>query len=326
MCTAISWKAGNHYFGRNLDLEGSYGEHIAVVPRRMPLKFHSGEALDVHYALIGTAHIAGNYPLFYDAINEFGLCIAGLNFPGNAHYTGGDGAIACYEIALRLLSACKTAQEAVDMLLEKGISGAAFHESMPATPLHFMIADGKDCFVAEPMTDGIHIHENSIGILTNNPPFEFQLANLNNYLNLTPKEAEIRFCENAPLQAYSRGMGAIGLPGDFSSQSRFVRACFVKLNSPVQETAGSNIMQFFRMLDSVAMPMGSIILENGALDRTIYSSCCDAKKGIYYYKTYENSLIHAVDMHREDLDGQQLIRYPMISKCHICMQNENPEA
>ncbi len=321
MCTAISWKADCHYFGRNLDLEGSYGEHIAIVPRNMPLKFHSGEEADKHFAIIGTAHIAGGYPLFYDATNEHGLCIAGLNFPGNACYTGREGSIACYEIALYLLSQCESVRAAVDMLLEKGINAAPFRKSMPATPLHFMIADQKDCFVIEPMADSIHIHENPLGIMTNNPPFEFQMMNLSNYRNLTPTEGENRFSANADLSAYSRGMGAIGLPGDFSSQSRFVRAAFVKCNSPVSENAESNIAQFFRMLDSVAMPMGSVVLEKGALDRTIYSCCFDTEKGIYYYKTYENSLIHAVDMRKEDMDSGRLILYPMVSRCHILYQN-----
>ena len=320
MCTAISWKAGKHYFGRNLDLEGSYGEHIAVVPRNMPLTFHSGEIMEQHYAVIGTAHIAGAYPLFYDAVNERGVCIAGLNFPGNARYDE-EGGIACYEIALYLLSKCETAKEAFSLLKEKGVNGAPFHPSMPATPLHFMIADKQDCFTAEPMAGGIRIHENTLGVMTNNPPFEFQVMNLNNYLNLTPYEPESRFSDEFHPPAYSRGMGAMGLPGDFSSQSRFVRAAFVKCNSPVSENSKTNIMQFFRMLDSVAMPMGSIVLEGGKLDRTIYSSCCDAEKGVYYYKTYENSLVHAVDMHKEDLASDRLISYPMISTCHIEWQN-----
>ena len=326
MCTAISWKADSHYFGRNLDLEGSYGEYIAVVPRNMPLRFHSGEISNVHYALIGTAHVSGDYPLFYDAVNENGVCFAGLNFPGNACYEGGDESIACYEIALYLLAKCRTAREACDLLAEKGISGAAFREDMPATPLHFMIADEKDCFVIEPMKGGIRIHQNPLGVLTNNPPFEFQMMNLNNYLNLTTKEPENRFSSEAGLKAYSRGMGAMGLPGDFSSQSRFVKAAFVKYNSPVSESAEENIMQFFHMLDSVAMPMGSVVLENGALDRTIYSCCFDADKGVYYYKTYENSLLHAVDMHLEDIDSDKLTAYPMEHRLNIIMQNNNPRA
>lgn len=323
MCTAVSWKAKRHYFGRNLDLEGSYGEQIAIVPRNMPLEFHSGEKTEKHFAIIGTAHVFSGYPLFYDAANECGLCIAALNFPGNAHYEGG---IACYEIALKLLAKCGNVEEAIAMIRSEGIGGAVFHKTMPVTPLHFMIADSESCYTIEPMQDGIHIHENPIGILTNNPPFEFQLANLSNYLNLTPHEPEIRFSDEARLQRYSRGMGAMGLPGDFSSQSRFVKAAFVKCNSPVLENAESRIAQFFRMLDSVAMPLGSVVLENGALDRTIYSCCYDAEKGIYYYKTYENSLIYAVDMQLEALDSDKLISYPMADRLNIVIQNNNPKA
>lgn len=318
MCTAISWKAQRHYFGRNLDLEGSFGEHIAIVPRHMPLHFSTGETVSNHFAMIGTAHLCGEYPLFYDAANECGLCIAGLNFPENAHY--GNRGIACYEIALWLLSKYKSAEEAVQCLSEKGICGRNF-QTLPVTPLHFMIADANQCFVVEPMADSIHIHENPIGILTNNPPFEFQMMNLNNYRNLTPCEAENRFSEGADLKRYSRGMGAIGLPGDFSSESRFVRAAFVKLHSPISENNDANLMQFFHILESIAMPMGSVVLENGRMERTIYSVCYDADEGIYYYRTYENSRIHSVELHREPLDSDRLIAYPMRNESCICLQN-----
>lgn len=319
MCTAISWKAQRHYFGRNLDLECSFGEHIAIVPRRLPLRFSSGETLSDHPAMIGTAHLCDDYPLFYDAANECGLCIAGLNFPENAHYE--DRGIACYEIPLRLLSQCKTAPEAVQCLLSEGISGKAFSEAMPATPLHFMLADRDQCFTVEPMADSIHIHENPLGVLTNNPPFEFQMMHLNNYRNLTPDEAENRFSRRIELNRYSRGMGAIGLPGDFSSQSRFVKAAFVKLHSPISEDRDADLMQFFHMLESVAMPLGSVVLENAAMEKTVYSVCYDAENGVYYYRTYENSRISAVNMYREALDSDQLIAYPMQNRFCVYAQN-----
>lgn len=319
MCTAISWNARRHYFGRNLDLEGSYGEHIAIVPRHMPLRFSTGETVPRHLALIGTAYLCSEYPLFYDAANERGVCIAGLNFPENARY--GDRGIACYEIALRLLSLCESAKEAAQYLSEEGICGSAFSETMPATPLHFLIADEDECFAIEPMADGLHIHKNPLGVLTNNPPFEFQQMNLNNYRNLTPCEAENRFSDRIELSRYSRGMGAIGLPGDFSSQSRFVRAAFVKLHSPISENQEANLMQFFHMLESVAMPAGSVVLKDGQLDKTIYSVCYDAKAGVYYYRTYENGLIRSVDMRREALDSDRLIAYPMLRQFGVCAQN-----
>lgn len=85
MCTAATYCNGDFYFGRNLDYEFSYGEHVTIMPRNYPIRLHGG-ALDRHYAMIGMAHIQNDYPLYYDAVNEKGLCIAGLNFVGNAVY------------------------------------------------------------------------------------------------------------------------------------------------------------------------------------------------------------------------------------------------
>ena len=86
MCTAISMQTTNHYFGRNLDLEYSYLEKIVITPRHFPLTFHHQSTLSSHFAIIGMAYIKENYPLYYDATNEKGLSMAGLNFPEYADY------------------------------------------------------------------------------------------------------------------------------------------------------------------------------------------------------------------------------------------------
>ena len=86
MCTAATYKTQDFYFGRTLDYEFSYGDEITVTPRNYPFHFrHMGE-ITSHYAIIGMAHVAGDYPLYYDAVNEKGLAMAGLNFVGNAVY------------------------------------------------------------------------------------------------------------------------------------------------------------------------------------------------------------------------------------------------
>ena len=107
MCTAVTYKTKDHYFGRNLDLEGSFGETVTVTPRNFPLAFRKMGMLETHYAMIGMAHIAEGYPLYYDATNEKGLSAAGLNFPGNAHYfpAQNDGQdIASFELIPFILS------------------------------------------------------------------------------------------------------------------------------------------------------------------------------------------------------------------------------
>lgn len=144
---------------------------------------------------------------------------------------------------------------------------------------------------------------------------------LNNYMHLTPKSPKNSFSKELPLHIYSRGMGALGLPGDLSSQSRFVRAAFVKMNSVSGDSEAESVAQFFHILGSVDQQRGCCELEDGKYEITIYTSCCNTDKGIYYYNTYENHQITAVYLDRENLDDEQLARYPMIREEQIHNQN-----
>ena len=178
-------------------------------------------------------------------------------------------------------------------------------------------ADHHECITLESTKDGLHVYDNPAGVLTNNPPFPMQLFALNNYMQLSPKATGNHFAPNLPLNAYSRGMGAMGLPGDLSSQSRFVRAAFVRANSRSGESEAESVSQFFHILGSVEQQRGCCELDNGKYEITLYTSCCNADKGIYYYTTYENSQITAVDMHKEDMDGTELVSYPLVEEQQI---------
>ena len=158
-------------------------------------------------------------------------------------------------------------------------------------------------------------------MLTNNPPFDIQMFMLNNYMSLSPKQPENNFGKSAELTTYSRGMGAIGLPGDLSSASRFAKVAFTKLNSVSGDSEGESVSQFFHILGSVDQQRGCCEVTDGKYEITIYTSCCNAAKGIYYYTTYDNHQITAVDMHKENLDGTELIRYPIITKGEVRWQN-----
>mgnify|MGYP000375009550 CR=1 FL=1 len=173
----------------------------------------------------------------------------------------------------------------------------------------------------ESVTDGIIIYDNPVGVLTNNPPFDKQMFNLNNYMHLSNKSPQNTFSNRLDLKNYSRGMGAIGLPGDLSSQSRFVRTAFVKMNSVSGDGELESISQFFHILNSVDQQRGCCDLENNKYEITIYTSCCNATKGIYYYTTYDNHQITAVNMNKENLEGDKLIRYPLIKEEQIKLQN-----
>lgn len=322
MCTAVTYRGEHHYFGRNLDLEGSFGEEIVVVPRNMMLPFRHEKTQEHHFGIIGTALNRNGYPLFYDATNEMGLSMAGLNYPGNAVYQDRSDAlhnVAPFELIPWVLGQCASAAEAERLLGKTNVICEAFSDTLKLTPLHWMISDRERSLVAEPEKDGLTLYENSIGVLTNNPPFPVQISGLRNYLNLSAQEPESRFAEGMELKPYSRGMGALGLPGDYSSSSRFVRAAFVKWNSAPE--ADQELSQFFHLLESVAQPRGCVRLKGALYEKTVYTSCCDTDQGIYYYKTYENSGISAVGLFMENLDGQELVAYPMLKQQEIRWQN-----
>ena len=119
---------------------------------------------------------------------------------------------------------------------------------------------------------------------------------------------------------YSRGMGAMGLPGDLSSQSRFVRAVFTLLKSVSGDSENESISQFFHILGAVAQQRGCVNVD-GKYEITLYSSCCNTDKCIYYYITYENSCITAIDMNKENLEAETLVEYNLCTKQNIYRQN-----
>lgn len=316
MCTAATYKTKDFYFGRTLDYDFSYSEEVTVTPRNYPFSFRNIGTVESHYAIIGMAYIQQNYPLYYDAANEKGLCMAGLNFVGNAKYgrtASGKDNIAQFELIPWILSKCSTVKEAVALLENINITDTPFSDRLPVAQLHWIIADREDAITVESVASGINIYKNPVGVLTNNPPFDHQLFNLNNYMSLSPKSPKNSFSDKLSLGTYSRGMGALGLPGDLSSQSRFVRAAFVKMNSVSGSTEPESVNQFFHILGSVEQQRGSCEVSDGKFEITVYTSCINADKGIYYYTTYDNHQITSVNMHNEDLDGSSLIHYPLVS-------------
>lgn len=324
MCTAATYRTKDFYFGRTLDYEFSYGEEITVTPRNYPFSFRYLPEKREHYAIIGMAHVEGDYPLYYDAVNEKGLGMAGLNFVGNAVYgevREGKENVAVFELIPYILSQCENTEEARKLLGKIQITDTKFKEQLPNGRLHWIIADEKEAITVESVTEGLKIYENAPGVLTNNPPFPMQMFQLNNYMQLSSRQPENLFSDRLSLETYSRGMGALGLPGDLSSASRFVRVAFTKLHARSGEGEAESVGQFFHILGSVEQTRGCCELENGKYEITIYTSCCNATKGIYYYTTYTNRQITAVDMHREKLDSTELIRYPMLEEEQIRLQN-----
>ncbi len=371
MCTCIDFKTTDNYFGRNLDLEYRFNEKVVITPRGYEFKLKNGNVINTKSALIGMATVVNDYPLYAEASNESGLSMAGLYFPGNAKFFEPDASklnLSPYELIPYLLGLYSTVSEVRGVFDNLNITNTAFMDNMPVTDLHWMISDGNDCivveqmqdglkvydnplgvltnnppfdyhlinvnnyinltpncaknrFVVEQMQDGLKVYDNPLGVLTNNPPFDYHLINVNNYINLTPNCAKNRFSNKINLSQYGQGMGALGLPGDTSPASRFVRAAFNKLNSSCKGDEEESVSQFFHILDSVAMVKGATVTAEGKYDITSYSCCINVSKGIYYYKTYTNNQITAVRMTDKEKNKKELSVYDLVEEQQIRYEN-----
>lgn len=297
MCTALTLLTENHYFGRNLDLEYCYEESVTITPRNFPLVFRQKYPLENHYAMIGIAHVPSDYPLYYDATNEKGLSMAGLNFPEDASYAKADfhkDNIAPFEFIPWVLSQCATVSEALFLLKKINLIQESYSQELPLTPLHWIIADKTTAITVESDQSGLHILPNPVGVLTNSPTFDKHMTYLYHFKNL---------------------------PGDWSSLSRFVRATYVKLHSKCGTSEIESIHQFFHILESVEFQRGCVPKTPDSYQFTRYTSCCNTEKGVYYYRTYNNSQISAVDLYKEDLNQSQIISYPLSKNGQIYWQN-----
>lgn len=327
MCTCMTFKTKDWYFGRNLDLEATFGEKVIVTPRNYEFAFRNHVNMKTKYAIIGMGTVIEDYPLYADAGNEKGLCMAGLYFPGNAVYFEEKEKainIASFELIPWCLGNFSSIAELREVLEKINITNQTFQKNMPVLDLHWMISDEKECIVLEQTKKGLQIYENPYGVLTNNPPFDFHQTNINNYMNISAKFPSNMFSEEISLKPYGQGMGMMGLPGDVTPTSRFVRAVFYKFNSITDEDEESSISQFFHILDSVSMIKGSVITKENLYDMTTYSSCINASKGIYYFKTYYNNQIHAVSLNEENKKADKLEIYELPKRQHIqYLNNKN---
>ncbi len=342
MCTAIGWQGRHFMFGRNLDLEYGFHERVTQVARGRLLRFAAMPPARTAYAMLGMAAEEDGFPLFAEAVNERGLCAAGLYFPhsarmraagdrqgaagdrqnaeGAAEKTAAAGrAIAPHEMVAALLARCADTRQARAFLQGAEVVSIPY-KNYPVPALHWLVADRFGCFVAEPAEGGLRLYDDPAGVLANEPPFPFQLQNLHAYRHLTAAEPACGF--GIPLQALYHGTGGVGLPGDATSPSRFVRAAFYRANSApfdgggAEESVGrgegegrgegkdeadvaeEDAAQMFHMLSAVEMVKGGVLTEEGRPCYTRYACCIDADAGVYYLKRYGSLVVEKFTLHR----------------------------
>ena len=379
MCTAIGWQGKHFMFGRNLDLEYGFRERVTQVARGSLLRFAAMPPARTAYAMLGMAAEDGGFPLFAEAVNECGLCAAGLYFPHSARMRaagdmrkgeraaegkaaeagdiqgaegaaaeraaaaediqgaegaaaeraaaagdiqGAEGAaeraaaagraVAPHEMVAALLARCADTRQARAFLQGAEVVSIPY-KNYPVPALHWLVADRYGCFVIEPAEGGLRLYDDPAGVLANEPPFPFQLHNLHAYRHLTAAEPACGF--GMPLKALYHGTGGVGLPGDATSPSRFVRAAFYRANSRPFAEAGEgegrgegedeadvaeqDAAQMFHMLSAVEMVKGGVLTEEGRPCYTRYACCIDADAGVYYLKRYGSLGAEKFTLHRQ---------------------------
>ena len=307
MCTALHVHC---CFGRTLDLEYGYAEQEVATPRRFTLSMRHRTDLTEHYAILGMATMVEGVPLYYDALNACGLGMAGLNFPHSGVYTPArEGDVTSFELIPYVLGQCATVEETKRLLAHLRVCDTSFSPDYPATRLHWMVADAEKSIVVEAVAEGLRVYDNPIGVMTNEPTFDKQLAHWERVAHLTADEP-------TPTPSHlGRGSGSVGLPGDFTSPSRLVRAAFAAAHSVAE---GDPVGQFFHVMATVELPRGCLRLPDGRYVTSRYTSCMDLHEKVYYYRTYGCHCIHAVKMVTEE---NTLTTYPFPEKEDIQWEN-----
>ena len=309
MCTALGFKTDfGCFFGRNMDLSYSFNQS----PIFLNKGFHyldpvTNKTVALNRSIIGMGTVIDNHPALAEGMNCDRLGCAGLNFSRYAYYEKNtvDGKInlAPYDFILYILSNFSSVTEIKENLPSIELVSIPINKDTPIATLHWMICDRTGAsIVVERTKSGLICYDNPVGVMTNDPPFDWHLTNLNEYIKISPFDCNPTAWSNHQLKGLGVGNGALGLPGDFESVSRFVRAAFLRANLPQMDNENEAISLFFHILDNVAMPKGSVIVEGNRASYTLYSSCMNLDKGIYYFRTYQNSRISAINMNNVTTD------------------------
>lgn len=300
MCTAIRFSDGNGnlYLGRNLDWSCSYGQRVVITPTGYRPRSPFGALPSVTHPVIGMGIVQDDVPLYFDCANDAGLVVAGLNFPGFAQYEAGpvEGKVnvAAYEFPLWVGARYDSVGAVEAALSNVAIVDRPINQKYPSSLLHWIIGDATRSIAVEYTASGLQVFHNELDVLANQPGFAWHAENARSYLSLTPEVPGPVTWGSAKLTAYGSGGGMRGLPGDYYSPSRFVRAAYLNAHYPRQDSEQANVSRMFHTLAGVAMIDGAARMTSGQFEKTIYTGGFSSRTNTYYYSTYEDPAIRSV--------------------------------
>jgi len=323
-CTGITIKPrdGAIVFGRTLEFGMDLKSEILVIPRGMAYVGSTpsgapGLGWSSKYAMVGAN--AFGLPIMMDGLNERGLHVGLFYFPGFAKYheVGAEAAgksLAPWELGVYLLGTCGDVKEAA-AAAERVLVGPVVQKEMGIVPpVHYVATDATGRSIVIEHVDGVtKVHDNPLGVMSNSPTFDWHMTNLSNYVTLSEKTAAKVDLAGREIKGLGQGSGMLGLPGDFTPPSRFVRATAFSKSAVAVDDARAGVLQAFHILNQFDIPKGSTReVDHGQsiAEYTIWTSAADLKNLRYHFRTYENSAIRLVDLKRFDLDAKQTVVIP----------------
>jgi choloylglycine hydrolase len=319
-CTGITIrpKDGSVIFARTLEFAVDIKSNIIVVPRGKGFVGTApgdrpGLRWKTRYGIVGAN--AFDMPVTVDGLNEKGLHVGLFYFPGFAKYQevraeDVRNALAPWELGVFLLGTCSDVNEAVAAAKDVRVGEVVQKDMGFVPPVHYVLTDsGGQSVVLEYVDGELKVHQNPLGVMSNSPTFDWHMTNLSNYVNTTVSNVPKIDVGGREVKGLGQGSGMLGIPGDFTPPSRFVRAvAFSKSALPV-ETAQEGVLQAFHVLNQFDIPKGAARgLEHGkeVADYTLWTSAADLKNLRYYFRTYDNSRIRMIDLKAVGLDSKQI--------------------
>ncbi|MFT8871283.1 MAG: choloylglycine hydrolase family protein [Sporolactobacillus sp.] len=329
MCTSLTLTTtdSKHLLGRNMDFPTDLGQNVLLTPRNYVWRDSLDASRQTRFAVLGMGMAAGDYIGYADGFNEAGLMCATLYHPGFATYqprleASDDNALAPSDVVFWLLSQFSELKAASEALRHTTLLDVPLPLLGVTPPLHWILSDRSGaCLVAEVLKDGLHLHNNPVGVMTNAPDLPWHLAHLRQFINLHAAQVADTVWENLRLTPFGEGSGAVGLPGDFTPPSRFVRAAFLKHHLTGIDTELSGVTGLFHVLAACALPKGAVVTAQGQEDITLYTSVMCSESATYYYTGYDNQQLTAIHLFHEDLNATRPKLFPFKREQAVALEN-----
>lgn len=337
-CSAFLWETleGEHLFARNYDFNRVASDTSVIFVPRNYSYYSVGAKLEgslkvenqrtTKYAIMGIGTmVLEPTPALYEGMNEKGLCGAQLYYRELAHFKmeveDNKYPLQPPFLVMHALASCKNVQEVKELLQNKAsLVGIPLLGTVPT--IHFIFGDKEgNNLIVEPDQDGLKFYENTLGVLTNSPSYAWHQYNLLNYVHLRDLDYDTLTIEKTALKQHFSGSGMLGLPGDFTSPSRFVRLAFFKKYAQKGQKELEGVNYLFRLMQNVSFPLGLVrVSEPGkatskdegvvAFDYTLYTSvmCLDTLH--FYWTTYDNNVLRKVDF-KKYLENKTILTFPL---------------